>query len=56
MTTTPTTTPRSAARRLLSISATATIAAVGLLALSVPATPPTPFESVGLQVRRQARR
>ena len=37
MTTTPTTTPRSAARRLRSISATATIAAVGLLALSVPA-------------------
>ena len=37
MTTTPTTTPRSAARRLLSISAAATIAAVGLLALSAPA-------------------
>jgi hypothetical protein len=37
MTTTTTTTPRSAARRLLSISAVATIAAVGLVALSAPA-------------------
>jgi hypothetical protein len=37
MTTTTTTTPMSAARRLLSISAAATIAAVGLVALSAPA-------------------
>ena len=37
MTTTTTTTPTSAARRLLSISAAATIAAVGLVALSAPA-------------------
>jgi hypothetical protein len=37
MTTTTITTPRSAARRLLSISAAATIAAVGLVALSAPA-------------------
>src|SRR4029453_6769817 len=37
MTTTTTTTPWSAARRLLSISAAATIAAVGLVALSAPA-------------------
>ena len=37
MATTTTTTPISAARRLLSISAAATIAAVGLVALSAPA-------------------
>jgi hypothetical protein len=37
MTTTTTTTPRSVARRLLSISAAATIAAVGLVTLSAPA-------------------
>jgi hypothetical protein len=37
MTTTTTTTPMSAARRLLSISAAATIAAVGLVGLSAPA-------------------
>ena len=37
MTTATTITPRSAARRLLSSSAAATMAAVGLLALSVPA-------------------
>src|SRR4029434_3940971 len=37
MTTTTTTTPMSSARRLLSISAAATIAAVGLVALSAPA-------------------
>jgi hypothetical protein len=37
MTTTATTTARSAARRLLSTSAAATIAAVGLVALSAPA-------------------
>ena len=37
MTTTTTTTPSSAARRLLSISAAATIAAVGLVAFSAPA-------------------
>src|SRR5215208_1004490 len=37
MTTTTITTPRSAMRRLLSTSAAATIAAVGLLALSAPA-------------------
>ena len=37
MTTTTTTTPMSATRRLLSISAAATIAAVGLVALSAPA-------------------
>jgi hypothetical protein len=37
MTTTTTTTPMSAARRLLSISAAATIAAVGLVAPSAPA-------------------
>ena len=37
MTTTTTTTPVSAARRLLSTSAAATIAAVGLVALSAPA-------------------
>ena len=37
MTTTTTTTPMSAARRLLSISAAATISAVGLVAFSAPA-------------------
>ena len=37
MTTTTTTTPRSAVRRLLSASAAATIAGVGLVALSTPA-------------------
>jgi hypothetical protein len=37
MTTTTTATPRSAARRLLSIGAAATIAAVGMVALSAPA-------------------
>jgi hypothetical protein len=37
MTTTTTTTPMSAARRLLSIGAAATIAAVGMVALSAPA-------------------
>src|SRR5215211_7945739 len=37
MTTTTTTTPRSATRRLLSTSAAATIAVIGLVALSAPA-------------------
>jgi hypothetical protein len=37
MTTTTTTTPRSAVRRLLSISAAATIATVGMVAFSAPA-------------------
>ena len=52
-----TTTPMSAMRRLLSISAAATIAAVGLVALSAPAhAADRQLESVGVQVRRHARR
>ena len=55
MTTTTTTTPMSVTRRLLSISA-ATIAAVGLVALSAPAYAAGRFASVGVQVRPHARR